>query len=169
MKELQINEQIRFPKVRLIGKDGEQMGIFTSQDAYKKALEEDLDLVLLSPNAEPPVVRIMDYRKYKYDQAKKQKEARKNAKTVNVQEIRLSPSIQKHDLEIKARNAIRILSKDDKVKVSIRFRGREMAHKELGKEVLENFFELVKDVAQIASKPKLDGRSIQMLIEPKSE
>ncbi|MGY3777035.1 translation initiation factor IF-3 [Helcococcus sueciensis] len=164
-----MNEQIRFPKVRLIGSDGEQLGIFTSQDAYNKAIEEGLDLVLLSPNAEPPVVRIMDYRKYKYDQVKKQKEARKKAKTVNVQEIRLSPSIQKHDLEIKARNAIRILGKDDKVKVSIRFRGREMAHKDLGRKVLEDFFDLVKDVSQIASKPKFEGRSIQMLLEPKSE
>lgn len=145
------------------------MGIFTSQDALKRAVEEDLDLVLLSPNANPPVVRIMDYSKYKYDQVKKQKEARKNAKTVNVQEIRLSPSIQKHDLEIKARNAIRILKKNDKVKISIRFRGREMAHKELGRDVLENFFDLVKDYAQISSKPKLEGRSIQMVIEPKSE
>ena len=111
----------------------------------------------------------MDYRKYKYDQVKKQKEARKKAKTVNVQEIRLSPSIQKHDLEIKARNAIRILGKDDKVKVSIRFRGREMAHKDLGRKVLEDFFDLVKDVSQITSKPKFEGRSIQMLLEPKSE
>lgn len=145
------------------------MGIFTSQDALKRAVEEDLDLVLLSPNANPPVVRIMDYSKYKYDQVKKQKEARKNAKTVNVQEIRLSPSIQKHDLEIKARSAIRILKKNDKVKISIRFRGREMAHKELGRDVLENFFDLVKDYAQISSKPKLEGRSIQMVIEPKSE
>lgn len=145
------------------------MGMFTSTDALKKAEEEGLDLVLLSPNANPPVVRIMDYSKFKYDQVKKQKEARKNAKTVNVQEIRLTPSIQQHDLEIKARNAMRIINKNDKVKVSIRFRGREMAHKELGKEVLDKFFELVKEGAQIASKPKFEGRSIQMLIEPKTE
>lgn len=135
----------------------------------KKAENEGLDLVLLSPNAKPPVTRIMDYSKYKYDQIKKAKEARKNAKTVNVQEIRLSPNIQQHDIEIKARNAIRIINKDDKVKISIRFRGREMAHKELGTEVLDKFYEQVKDVAQIVSKPKMEGRNMFMIIEPKTE
>ncbi|MFM1524295.1 MULTISPECIES: translation initiation factor IF-3 [Helcococcus] len=169
IKELQINNQIRFPKVRLIDVDGEQLGMFTSADAQKRADEQGLDLVLLSPNANPPVCRIMDYSKFKYEQIKKQKEAKKNAKTVNVQEIRLSPTIQQHDLEIKAKNASKIIKKEDKVKVSIRFRGREMAHKDLGKEVLDKFFELVSDIAQISSKPKMEGRSMQMIIEPKSE
>ncbi len=143
--------------------------MFTSADAQKRADEQGLDLVLLSPNANPPVCRIMDYSKFKYEQIKKQKEAKKNAKTVNVQEIRLSPTIQQHDLEIKAKNASKIIKKEDKVKVSIRFRGREMAHKDLGKEVLDKFFELVSDIAQISSKPKMEGRSMQMIIEPKSE
>ncbi|MFM1514228.1 translation initiation factor IF-3 [Helcococcus ovis] len=164
-----MNNQIRFPKVRLIDVDGEQLGMFTSADAQKRADEQGLDLVLLSPNANPPVCRIMDYSKFKYEQIKKQKEAKKNAKTVNVQEIRLSPTIQQHDLEIKAKNASKIIKKEDKVKVSIRFRGREMAHKDLGKEVLDKFFELVSDIAQISSKPKMEGRSMQMIIEPKSE
>ncbi|MFL8951312.1 translation initiation factor IF-3 [Helcococcus kunzii] len=164
-----MNNQIRFPKVRLIGSDGEQIGMFTSADAQKRADEEGLDLVLLSPNANPPVCRIMDYSKYKYDQIKKQKEARKNAKTVSVKEVRLSPTIDTHDLETKARNAIKFINNKDKVKISIRFRGREMAHKDLGKDVLEKFFNLVKDVAQIASKPKMEGRSLVMFIEPKTE
>ncbi|XLX17297.1 translation initiation factor IF-3 [Helcococcus ovis] len=153
----------------MIDVDGEQLGMFTSADAQKRADEQGLDLVLLSPNANPPVCRIMDYSKFKYEQIKKQKEAKKNAKTVNVQEIRLSPTIQQHDLEIKAKNASKIIKKEDKVKVSIRFRGREMAHKDLGKEVLDKFFELVSDIAQISSKPKMEGRSMQMIIEPKSE
>ncbi|EHR34038.1 translation initiation factor IF-3 [Helcococcus kunzii ATCC 51366] len=143
--------------------------MFTSADAQKRADEEGLDLVLLSPNANPPVCRIMDYSKYKYDQIKKQKEARKNAKTVSVKEVRLSPTIDTHDLETKARNAIKFINNKDKVKISIRFRGREMAHKDLGKDVLEKFFNLVKDVAQIASKPKMEGRSLVMFIEPKTE
>jgi len=145
------------------------MGMFTSADAQKRADEEGLDLVLLSPNANPPVCRIMDYSKYKYDQIKKQKEAKKNAKTVSVKEVRLSPAIDTHDLETKARNAIKFINNKDKVKISIRFRGREMAHKDLGKDVLEKFFHLVEDVAQIASKPKMEGRSLVMFIEPKAE
>ncbi|MBK1637413.1 translation initiation factor IF-3, partial [Rhodovulum adriaticum] len=115
------------------------------------------------------VCRIMNYSKYKYDQMKKQKEAKKNAKSMTVKEVRLSPQIEQHDLETKARNAIKFLRNGDKVKISIRFRGREMAHKELGKDVLENFFNLVIDDAQIASKPKMEGRSLVMFIEPKSE
>lgn len=145
------------------------MGMFTSADAQKRADEEGMDLVLLSPDANPPVCRIMDYSKYKYDQIKKQKEAKKNTKTVSVKEVRLSPAIDTHDLETKARNAIKFINNDNKVKISIRFRGREMAHKELGKDVLENFFHLVEDVAQIASKPKMEGRSLVMFIEPKAE
>lgn len=134
-----------------------------------RAAQANLDLALMSPKAKPPVARIMDYSKYRYDQMKKQKEARKNAKTVSVQEIRLSPNIQQHDIEIKARNAIRIINKEDKIKVSVRFRGREMAHKDLGREVLDKFFDELKDVAQISSKPKMDGRNMHMMIEPKSE
>ena len=145
------------------------MGIVSSKEAQQKAYDDGLDLVLMSPNAKPPVARIMDYSKYRYDQIKKQKEAKKNAKTVNVQEIRLSPSIQQHDIEIKARKARNIIEKEDKVKVSVRFRGREMAHKELGKDVLDKFFEQVEDIAQIVSKPKMEGRNMMMLIEPKSE
>lgn len=145
------------------------MGMFTSADAQKRADEEGLDLVLLSPDANPPVCRIMDYSKYKYDQVKKQKEAKKNAKTVSVKEVRLSPTIEKHDLETKARSAIKFINNKDKVKVSIRFRGREMAHTNLGKDVLDEFFTLVEDVAQITSKPKMEGRSLVMFIEPKSE
>ena len=157
------------PEVRLIAEDGEQVGIVSLDEAMDRAAQANLDLALMSPNAKPPVARIMDYSKYRYDQMKKQKEARKNAKTVSVQEIRLSPNIQQHDIEIKARNARRIINKEDKVKVSVRFRGREMAHKDLGREVLDKFFEEISDVAQISSKPKMDGRNMHMMIEPKSE
>ena len=143
--------------------------MFTSADAQKRADEEGLDLVLISPTANPPVCRIMNYSKFKYEQIKKQKEAKKNAKTVTVKEVRLSPQIEEHDLETKARSAKKFLNHGDKVKISIRFRGREMAHKDLGKDVLEDFFNLVVDVAQIASKPKMEGRSLVMFIEPKSE
>ncbi len=126
-------------------------------------------MVLLSPQAKPPVVRIMDYGKFRYEQMKKQKEARKNAKTINVKEIRLSPSIQQHDLETKAGHAIKFINNEDKVKVSIRFKGREVAYRNQGLEVLNNFYELVKDVAEITSKPKMEGRSLVMFIEQKSE
>lgn len=126
-------------------------------------------MVLLSPQAKPPVVRIMDYGKFRYEQMKKQKEARKNAKTINVKEIRLSPSIQQHDLETKAGHAIKFINNEDKVKVSIRFKGREVAYRNQGLEVLNNFYELVKDIAEITSKPKMEGRSLVMFIEKKSE
>lgn len=138
-------------------------------EAQQKAYDEGLDLVLLSPQAKPPVVRIMDYGKFRYEQMKKQKEARKNAKTINVKEIRLSPSIQQHDLETKAGHAIKFINNEDKVKVSIRFKGREVAYRNQGLEVLNNFYELVKDVAEITSKPKMEGRSLVMFIEQKSE
>ena len=126
-------------------------------------------MVLLSPQAKPPVVRIMDYGKFRYEQMKKQKEARKNAKTINVKEIRLSPSIQQHDLETKAGHAIKFINNEDKVKVSIRFKGREVAYRNQGLEVLNNFYEIVKDIAEITSKPKMEGRSLVMFIEKKSE
>ena len=155
--------------MRLIGGDGDQLGIFTSQDAQRRAYDEDLDLVLLSPNAEPPVVRIMDYGKFKYEQLKKQKEARKNAKTINVKEIRLSPSIQQHDLETKAGHAIKFINNEDKVKVSIRFKGREVVYKNQGVEVMNKFYDLVKDIAEITSKPKMEGRNLVMFLEQKPE
>ena len=134
-----------------------------------RVYDRSLEGLELTVDIYGPYARIMDYSKYRYDQMKKQKEARKNAKTVSVQEIRLSPNIQQHDIEIKARNAIRIINKEDKIKVSVRFRGREMAHKDLGREVLDKFFDELKDVAQISSKPKMDGRNMHMMIEPKSE
>lgn len=166
IKELQINEEIRFKEVRLIGADGEQLGMFSSREAYNMASEKNLDLVLISPNANPPVCKIMDYGKYRYDLIKKNKEAKKKQKTINVKEVRLSPNIESHDLNVKARQAIKILKEGDKVKVSIRFRGRELAHTELGDKVMEDFFSLVKEHSQMEKKPKMEGRALVAFLQP---
>ena len=169
IKELQINEQIRFKEVRLIGDDGEQLGLMSSRDALERAYEKDLDLVLLSPNANPPVCKMMDYSKYRYELIKKNKEAKKNQKTISISEVRLSPNIDKHDLETKAGQAERSIKKGNKVKVNIRFRGRELGRTEVGYAVMDSFMELVKDFASIEKKAKMEGRSMVMYIQPKSE
>lgn len=169
IKELQINEEIRLKELRLIASDGEQLGIFSSREALEIAEEKDLDLVLISPNANPPVCKIMDYGKYRYDLIKKNKEAKKKQKTISVKEVRLSPNIENHDLNVKARQAIKILSEGDKVKVSIRFRGRELAHTELGDQVMEKYFDLVKEHSQMEKKPKMEGRSLVMFLSPLGE
>ncbi|MDU5970086.1 MAG: translation initiation factor IF-3, partial [Finegoldia magna] len=143
-----INEEIRSSKVRLIDDEGEQIGVIPIKEALKMAEDKHLDLVNVAPNAKPPVCKILDYGKYKYDALKKEKEAKKNQKVINVKEIRLSPNIEKHDLEVKANQASKFLSNENRVKVSVRFRGRELGHKDLGKEVLDKFYELTKDVGQ---------------------
>ncbi|MDU7502680.1 MAG: translation initiation factor IF-3, partial [Finegoldia magna] len=132
-----INEEIRSSKVRLIDDEGEQIGVIPIKEALKMAENKHLDLVNVAPNAKPPVCKILDYGKYKYDALKKEKEAKKNQKVINVKEIRLSPNIEKHDLEVKANQASKFLSNENRVKVSVRFRGRELGHKDLGKEVLD--------------------------------
>ena len=138
IKELQINEEIRDKEVRLIDVDGTQLGIVATRKAIEIAEERKLDLVKVAPTANPPVCRVMDYGKYKYELAKKEKEARKNQKVINIKEIRLTPNIEAHDLNVKARTATRFLESGDKVKVSVRFRGREMGHTEIGREVLRD-------------------------------
>ncbi|MDU2638758.1 MAG: translation initiation factor IF-3 [Finegoldia magna] len=161
-----INEEIRSSKVRLIDDEGEQIGVIPIKEALKMAEGKHLDLVNVAPNAKPPVCKILDYGKYKYDALKKEKEAKKNQKVINVKEIRLSPNIEKHDLEVKANQASKFLSNENRVKVSVRFRGRELGHKDLGKEVLDKFYELTKDVGQIEKKPSMEGRMMIMFMGP---
>lgn len=164
-----INEQIRSKEVRLIGKDGEQIGVTSRDEAMRIAEQSELDLVLVSPNAKPPVARVIDYGKYRYEQQKREKEQRKNQKTVNVKEIRLSPTIDDHDFDTKMRQARSFIESEDKVKVSIRFRGRAITHKEIGREVLMRFAEGMKDITDIQSHAKMEGRSMFMMLAPKKD
>lgn len=169
IKELQINEGIREREIRLIDVDGEQLGVVETRKAIEIAFEKNLDLVKVAPNAKPPVCRIMDYGKYKYEQAKREREARRNQKVINVKEVRLSPNIENHDLEVKARQANRFLKSGDKVKVSVRFRGREMGHTQIGREVLKEFAALTDEFGVIEKHAKLEGRNMVMHLEPKTE
>lgn len=162
-----INEQIRDKEVRLIGVDGEQLGVMSSRDALKIAQEADLDLVKIAPTAKPPVCKIIDYGKYRYELARKEKEARKKQKTVEIKEIRMSPNIESNDLNTKMNAAKKFLSKGDKVKVTLRFRGREMAHMQTSKHILDDFAEQLAEVAVVEKAPKLEGRSISMVLAEK--
>ena len=167
INDLMINEQIRDKEVRLIGADGEQIGIVAGKEALKMAAEKSLDLVKIAPQAKPPVCKIMDYGKYKFDAAKKEKEARKKQKTISVKEVRLSASIEKHDFETKIRNAVKFLKAGDKVKISVVFRGREMMHTHRGTELLEQAMVLVGEVGVAEAKPKLEGRAMVIVVAPK--
>lgn len=169
IKELQINEAIREREVRLIDVDGEQLGVVPINKALDTAFERKLDLVKVAPNAKPPVCRIMDYGKYKYEMAKKEKEARKNQKVINVKEVRLTPNIEIHDLNVKARRANDFLKAGDKVKVSVRFRGREMGNTNVGRVVLNDFAELTNEVGMIEKPAKMEGRNMVMFLTPKTE
>lgn len=164
-----VNEGIRAREVRLIGANGDQLGVQTRQEALEIAANVNLDLVLVAPNAKPPVCRIMDYGKFRYEQQKKDKEARKNQKIINLKEIRLSPTIEEHDFSTKLRNARKFLEKGDKVKASIRFRGRAITHSQIGKNVLERLAKDCEDLATIESKPKMEGRSMFLVMAPKNE
>jgi translation initiation factor IF-3 len=168
IKKLDVNESIRDREVRLIDSNGEQIGIMPSKKALEIAAEKKLDLVKIAPKAKPPVCKIMDYGKYKYEQAKKEKEAKKKQKTITLKEVRLSLKIEDHDLNTKARNAIKFLENGDKVKVSLRFKGRELGHTELGVEVLNKFYSIVEEVGVMEKKPKMEGRSMVMFLAPKN-
>ena len=163
-----INEQIRDKEVRLIDENGEQLGIIAGKEAQAMADEKRLDLVKIAPGAKPPVCRIMDYGKYKFDQAKKEKEARKKQKTVDVKELRLSPSIDIHDVQVKVKKAIEFLKDGDKVKISIRFRGREIGHSRAGLLILENFAKETEEFGVIEKDAKMEGRSLVMFLAPKT-
>ncbi|MCI5937757.1 MAG: translation initiation factor IF-3 [Eubacterium sp.] len=159
-----INEQIRDKEVRVIGPDGEQIGVMSSKEAYFKAKDAGLDLVKISPNAKPPVCKIVDYGKYRYEQTRKAKEAKKKQRTIETKEIRLSPNIDTNDLNTKVNQAKKFLEKGNKIKVSLRFRGREMAHRDVGKEILDSFFAQLKDVAVVDKPAKMEGRSMVMFL-----
>ena len=162
-----INEQIRDKEVRLIGADGEQLGIVSSKEAQKLADEAGLDLVKIAPTAKPPVCKIIDYGKYRYEQARKEKEAKKKQKTIELKEIRLSPNIDTNDLNTKINAAKKFIEKGNKVKVTLRFRGREMAHMNQSKYILDDFAEALADVAVVEKAPKVEGRSIGMVLAEK--
>ena len=169
IKELPINDGIRARELRVIGDQGEQIGVKSLQDALTIAESFELDLVLVSPNAKPPVARIMDYGKYRYEQQKKEKEQRKNQKTVSLKEIRLSPGIEDHDYQTKLRSARKFLEAGDKVKASIRFRGRAITHKGIGQKVLDRLAADLTEVSTIESYPRMDGRSMFLMLAPKHE
>ena len=164
-----INEQIRDKEVRLIGSDGEQLGIMSAKEAYFKAKDSGLDLVKISPNANPPVCKIIDYGKYRYEMSRKAKEAKKKQRIVETKEIRLSPNIDVNDLNTKANQARKFLTKGDKLKVSLRFRGREMAHKDVGRQMMDQFVEKLEDIAVVDKPPKMEGRSMVMFISPSNK
>lgn len=164
-----INERIRVPQVRLIGADGEQLGIVEIADALKRAQEADLDLVEVAPGSKPPVTRLLDYSKYKYEQEQKQKQARKHQQQVNIREIKLRPKIASHDYETKKGHVERFLKHRDKVKVTIMFRGREQAHPERGRALLQKLFEDLGGIAVIESAPLQEGRNMSMLLAPGKE
>ena len=162
-----INEQIRDKEVRIIGADGEQLGIVSSKEAQRLADEAGLDLVKIAPTAKPPVCKIIDYGKYRYEQARKEKEAKKKQKTIELKEIRLSPNIDTNDLNTKINSAKKFIEKGNKVKVTLRFRGREMAHMNQSKYILDDFAEALADVAVVEKAPKVEGRSIGMVLAEK--
>jgi len=166
--EHQINEQIRDKSVRVVSDEGEQLGIMSAREAMNIAEEKGLDLVKISPNAQPPVCKIMDYGKFRFEQAKKQKEAKKNQKIITIKEMRLSTNIDKHDLDVKAKNVSKFLKAGDKVKISLRFRGRQMTHTDLGREVMEQFYAMVQEDAVMERGTKMEGRSMFMILAPKN-
>lgn len=163
-----INEQIRDKEIRLIGDQGEQIGIVSAREAQKIADEKRLDLVKISPNAKPPVCKIMDYSKYKFDLAKKEKEARKKQKVVSLKELRLSPNIDTHDVEVKVKKAIEFLKDGNKVKISIRFRGRELARTDIAIDIMNDFAEKVSEYGSIDKPPKMEARTMAMFLSPKA-
>lgn len=168
-KDMMVNDGIRARELRLISETGEQLGVKTKAEALKIAEDAQLDLVVVAPTAKPPVARIMDYGKHRFEQQKKTREARKNQKVISVKEVRLSPTIDDNDFNTKLRHARKFLEKGDKVKASIRFRGRAITHKQIGQDVLMKFADEAKDVADIEQRPKMDGRSMFLMLAPKND
>ena len=164
-----INEEIRDREVRVVDQNGEQLGVMSSRQALELAEERQLDLVKIAPQARPPVCKLMDYGKYRFEQSKREREIRKNQKVVTVKEVRLSATIEDHDIEVREKQAIKFLKDGDKVKATIRFRGRQIAHSEIGMEVMKDFAERIKDYGTITKKPSIEGRNMFMIIDPKDE
>ena len=167
IRDLMINEQIRDKEIRLIGENGEQLGIMSARDAMKMAEDAGLDLVKIAPTAKPPVCKIVDYGKYKYEQIRKEKEAKKKQKVIEIKEIRLSPNIDTNDLNTKINAARKFLTKGDKVKITLRFRGREMAHMNSSKHILDDFAQSLSDISVVEKAPKVEGRSMTMFLTEK--
>ena len=165
----QINEEILDKEVRLIGDQGEQLGIMSAQEALKIAVEKELDLVKIAPGSNPPVCKVMDYGKFRFEQAKKEKEAKKNQRVIEIKEIRMSPGIGENDFITKLKNGQKFLNDGDRVKVSVRFRGREMAHTEIGEQLLKDFAAKCADIATLDKNPKLEGRNMSMFLSPKPQ
>ena len=168
-QELPINRQIRAKEVQLIGETGEKLGVVSFQDALSKAEDKNLDLVLVAPNATPPVCKIMNYGKYKFEQAKKEKEAKKKQKVLEVKEIRVTPNIEEHDFGFKAKNARKFIEDGNKVKITVRFRGREVNNSKAGENVLNKFISSLEDVANVEKAPKLEGRNMFTILAKKTE
>ena len=168
-QELPINRQIRAKEVQLIGETGEKLGVLSLNEALEKAEEKNLDLVLVAPNSKPVVCKIMNYGKYKFEQAKKEKEAKKKQKTLEVKELRVTPNIEEHDFEFKSKNARKFLIAGNKVKITVRFRGREVNNAKAGEAVLDKFIENLEDVATVEKKPKLEGRNMFTILAKKAE
>lgn len=166
---MMVNDGIRAREVRLIGDNGEQLGVKSRDEALKLAEDADLDLILVAPKAKPPVAKILDYGKYRFEQQKKDRESRKKQKVVSIKEVRLSPTIDVNDFNTKLKNAVKFLQKGEKVRVSIRFKGRAITHKEIGRDVLEKMAEATKDVATVEQRPKMDGRSMFLMLSPKED
>lgn len=167
IKECSINEEIKAKEVRLIDVDGSQLGVMSTKDAMSKAEERNLDLVEISPQAVPPVCKIMDYGKYRFEQAKREKETKKNQKVVNIKEVKMSPSIDVHDFNTKVNQAAKFLKAGDKVKITVKFRGRELHHTSLGQELLERVAVALGEVGNVEKQAKLEGRNMAMVVAPK--
>ena len=167
IKELRINEEIRAAEVRLVSASGDQQSVMPLREALARALEQSMDLVEISPNAKPPVCRIMDYGKYRFEQAKREKEAKKNQKTIQIKEVKLRPNIEEHDFETKAKNGEKFLKAGDKVKVTIMFRGREITHPEAGLVLCEKIAERLSECGQVEKAAKVEGRNMTMILAPK--
>ncbi|WP_342741339.1 translation initiation factor IF-3 [Desulfoscipio geothermicus] len=168
-RDHRINEQIRVKEVRVIDVDGNQLGVIPVREALRLAEQRELDLVEVAPQARPPVCRIMDYGKYRYEQSKREKEARKNQKVISIKEVKLRPNIEDHDFEVKAKNAVRFLKDGNKVKATIMFRGRQIVHPDLGKKLLVRLAEKVADLANVERQPKLEGKNMIMILAPKQQ
>ncbi len=164
-----INEQIRDKEVRLVGADGEQLGIVSVKEAQAMAREQGLDLVKVAPKAKPPVCKIIDFGKFRYEQTKREKEAKKKQNVISVKEVRLSPNIEEHDINTKMKQANKFLTKGNKVKVSVRFRGRELAHTSVGRTILLEFAKDLEEISEIEKRPKMEGRSMVMFLTPKKQ
>ena len=167
-QELPINGQIRAKAVQLIGDDGEKLGTISIKEALEQAEEKGLDLVLVAPNAKPPVCKIMNYGKYRFEQSKKEKEAKKKQKVLEVKEIRITPNIEEHDFGFKCKNARKFLEDGNKVKITVRFRGREINNSKMGEQVLDKFIEALEDIATVEKRPKLDGKNMFIMLTKKA-